>query len=180
MQPPPPDAMQVSTSTLAIVATLAALLGSIFTGAIGKILDLIQKNQEHKYSLQKAFFEKKLKVGEALVTYTRKTMGLVGPMNILLKKTPDLATLPKGPVNIPDFVQAEIERLSSQLKTLVQEIDDSIYAADLYFDNPMPHFGNQYERLLSSFMKVAFIINKASSLKSADGMNCTPEFGQSG
>ena len=48
--------MQIPSSILAL---LAALLGSILTIGIGKVLDLIQKRQEHKYSLQKIFFEKK-------------------------------------------------------------------------------------------------------------------------
>ena len=161
--------MQVPTSTIAIIVTLAALLSSIFTVAIGKILDLIQKRQEHKYSLQKAFFEKKLKVAEALVIYSRKTMEIVGPLTVLFKRIPQFALMPSGQINMLDFLNSETQRISSQLKTFAQETHDSVYAAALYFDTPMPNPDTAYERVLTSFMKLAFVINKFSLLKNADG-----------
>jgi hypothetical protein len=48
-------------------AIMGGLVGSIFTVIITKILEIIQKSKEHKYSLQKTFFEKKLQSAEAAV-----------------------------------------------------------------------------------------------------------------
>lgn len=49
-------------------AILGGLIGSIATVLITKILELIQKSKEHKYSLQKEFFLKKLASTESAVT----------------------------------------------------------------------------------------------------------------
>lgn len=46
---------------------LGGLVGSILTVIVTKVFDLIQEGRRHKYSLQKAFFEKKLKVIESAV-----------------------------------------------------------------------------------------------------------------
>lgn len=46
---------------------VAGLLGAVVTIIVTRVLDLIQKSKEHKYSLQKLFFEKKLQAAEASV-----------------------------------------------------------------------------------------------------------------
>jgi len=47
---------------------LGGLIGSILTVLISKMLDVFQKSKEHKYSLEKSFFEKKLLAAEATIT----------------------------------------------------------------------------------------------------------------
>lgn len=47
---------------------LGGLIGSILTVSLSKLLEIIQKSKEHKYSLEKSFFEKKLLAAEATIT----------------------------------------------------------------------------------------------------------------
>lgn len=47
---------------------LGGLIGSILTVVVTKFLDIFQKSKEHKYTLQRSFFEKKLLAAEATIT----------------------------------------------------------------------------------------------------------------
>jgi hypothetical protein len=119
--------MQVPTSTIAIIVTLAALLSSIFTVTLGKILDLIQKHQEHKYSLQKAFFEKKLKTEEAIVSLTQKAISFLGSTSTILTNIPNIFTTP-GPGS---FLMSQLQILSSQIPKFMQDVNEYVWVAPL-------------------------------------------------
>jgi hypothetical protein len=56
--------MTIDATTLSTITLLSGVLGSILTIVLTKVLDLFQKSKEHKYSLQKAFFERKLNAAE--------------------------------------------------------------------------------------------------------------------
>ena len=47
---------------------LGGLIGSLLTVVATKLLDLFQKSKEHKYSLQSAYFVKKIQAAEAAVS----------------------------------------------------------------------------------------------------------------
>jgi hypothetical protein len=47
------------------LALLSGLVGSVLTVFVTKILDIVQKRQEHRHSLQKLFFEKKLQAADS-------------------------------------------------------------------------------------------------------------------
>ena len=49
------------------IGILGGLIGSSLTVVVTKLLDLFQKSKEHKYSLQKIFFEKKLLAAEVTI-----------------------------------------------------------------------------------------------------------------
>lgn len=51
-----------------MIGILGGLIGSILTVVITKLLEMLQKSKEHKYNLQKSFFEKKLLAAEATIT----------------------------------------------------------------------------------------------------------------
>jgi hypothetical protein len=146
----------LSSLSMPVIALLAGLIGSVLTVAIGKILDLIQKRQEHRYSLQKTFFERKLKVAEAIVINSYKAINLIAPLNTLLKKLPELAV---RNIEITNLIQSQADKLSS----LLQETDNSIYATPLYFDTPA-YDSRPYEKLLDSFTALYLAINTFKSL----------------
>jgi len=56
--------LTIDPTTLSVITLLSGLLGSILTIVLTKVLDLFQKSKEHKYSLQKVFFERKLNAAE--------------------------------------------------------------------------------------------------------------------
>lgn len=62
---------------------LGGLIGSIITVVVTKLLEILQKSKEHKYSLQKSFFEKKLAAAEATITQYTILSGALVNLSIL-------------------------------------------------------------------------------------------------
>lgn len=155
----PPENMQLSSS---IIALLSGLVGSILTIAVSKVLDLIQKRQEHKYALRKAFFEKKLQVAEAMVGNLQKTINIFRPLSTVLRKIPDFVT--QGTPR--DFLESQMQTISSQAQKILQETGDCSYAAQLYFD--VGKLNNIislcYEKMLNCAIMYALLEKKARSI----------------
>lgn len=155
----PSEITQIPSSILAL---LAALLGSILTIGIGKVLDLIQKRQEHKYSLQRIFFEKKIKVAEEIVGQTQKIRNFLEPLGTTLSAIPDLTTTPE----IGSFLVSQIQTLSSQIQNIQQEAKDYNYAASLYFDKAIlnPVVIPTYQKVFTSIVALFLLGEKAKAL----------------
>jgi hypothetical protein len=151
--------MQMSSSVLAL---LAALFSSILTLGIGKVLDLIQKRQEHQYSLQKIFFEKKIKVAEAVVSNLQKGLNVLQPISTILAKVPDLSTI----AETGSFLTSHFQTLSSQIQSIPQETTDYIQAASLYFDETKLKPGGMpsYEEVFNSLLKLPVLLARANAL----------------
>jgi len=112
------DSSQFSPSTIAL---LSALISSIITIGITKVLDLIQKRQEYKYSLQKIFVEKKLEMAEDMVAFFYRTKMVYQSMSRLLEKAPSLLTTKTS----SDFFFAQIKEFSDRGKKLEEETKKS-------------------------------------------------------
>lgn len=68
------------------VGILGGLIGSIVTVIITKLLDILQKSKEHKYTLERSFFERKLLAAEATITqYTILSTALAN-MTVLYER----------------------------------------------------------------------------------------------
>lgn len=147
-----------------IIAIAAGLAGSILTIAIGKALDLIQKRQEHKYSLQKAFFEKRLEVAEALVGNLRKAIDFLEASSAILRKTPDFVTTDKS----REFLEVRMQALTSQAQTMVQQTKECYYAAPLYFDTEkLDRVGSLCnEKILNCFLMIGLLYKKLHAVGS--------------
>ena len=156
-------ASEITQLPISMIAFLGGLLGSILTIAIGKALDLIQKRQEHKYSLQKAFFEKKMKVAEAIVVQSQKLINILGPFNSILCKVPEFAAI--GDLGI---FQSQMTSFGLQAQKLIQETGDCVLAARLYFDTAELDRVTSlcYEKLLNSVLMLSLMNNEMSKLKS--------------
>jgi hypothetical protein len=70
-------------------ALLGGLIGSVLTIFITKILDIVQKRQEHRYSLQKLFFEKKLQAAESTISLLSKVSSAVFAVKFLFESITD-------------------------------------------------------------------------------------------
>ncbi len=121
------ESIQIPPSVIAVAAGLA---GSILTIVFSKALDFIQKRQEHKYSLQKVFFEKKMGVAEVIVANFRKTIDLMEATSPILRKIHDPVTTDQSRKLLESLMQA----LTSQARKMLQETEECYYAAPLYFD----------------------------------------------
>jgi hypothetical protein len=145
-----------------IMPLLYVLLGSILTIVIGKLLDLIQKSQEHKYSLQKIFFEKKLKIAEAIVGNFQKVINVLQPISAVLTKVTDLSTTPE----IGGFLTSQLQTLSSKIQNISLETNDYLQAASLYFDkielNPVGI--PSYEEVFNSILKLLLFAEKVKAI----------------
>lgn len=136
---------------------LAGLIGSIITVFITKIIDLIQKSKEHKYSLQKAFFERKLKSAEAAVSQWYVTAGAIGALAKLYENAP---ILEEGLE--PEVFEAMNTTFSTQLKK-VQELSDNLaHSFVLYFDVDESFWED--ESMKNYFTKLSSVTALAKSL----------------
>lgn len=53
----------------ALLVFLGGLVGSLLTMVFSKLLEMKQKSNEHQYTLEKAYFERKLSVAETAISY---------------------------------------------------------------------------------------------------------------
>ena len=87
--------LQWSRTLIHFDAILGGLIGSIITVVIGKVLDLIQQSKQHKYSIQKTFFTKKLEVADAAVSQWYLSANLLGSIARLYEQAPVLEKVSK-------------------------------------------------------------------------------------
>lgn len=108
---------------------LGGLIGSVFTVVITKLLDILQKGKEHKYSLQKMFFEKKLLAAEA--TITQNTMLSIALLNLSIL----YERINNDPTDIENYIS---ENLGAQVDHQLKVANDASFivasSITLYFD----------------------------------------------
>lgn len=68
---------------------LGGLIGSISTVLVSQILNMIQKSKEHKYGLEKTFFEKKLLAAEAAITQYTILSVAMSNLSVLYERIDD-------------------------------------------------------------------------------------------
>jgi hypothetical protein len=135
------------------------LVGSIATVGVGKIIDLIQKKQEHEYSLQKMFFEKKLRVTEDYVNYLQNSINALLPLIYILQN------VQKRPLSIFNkATSAQFVESLSRLKKISEEKDNK-YMAGLYYD--LSKMGELDSRFTENVLEIMTRLNeKTEALRS--------------
>ena len=108
---------------------LGGLFGSIATVVITKLLDIFQSSKQHKYELEKKFFEKKLTAAEAAMTQYQILSNSLTNLSLLYQRL----TLESNDVD--DSIQLHLEKQGTQQLELASNasfiISNSI---NLYFD----------------------------------------------
>lgn len=138
-------------------ALLAGLIASILTVFITKVFELLQKSKEHKYTLQKAFFTKKLDSAEAAVSQWYVTASSIGALAKLYEKAP---ILEEGLE--PQVFELMNTTFSAQLNR-VQELSSQVaHSFLLYFDVDESFWEN--ESIQNYFTKLSSVTALANSL----------------
>lgn len=111
------------------IGILGGLIGSILTVVITKLLDIFQSSKQHKYNLEKLFFEKKLSAAEAAMTQ----------YSILSTALINIATLFERLPNIQSKVETYIQQHLLKEASIKLEIANNAYfvivnSISLYFD----------------------------------------------
>lgn len=114
---------------MSIEVIFGGLIGSIATVIVTKILDMIQRGKEHKYSLQKSFFEKKLQAAAAAVAEWYSTAYSLGGLAALYEQ---MSTQERE-------LQYEVfksisDPLSSKLQQISEASNQIANSVFLYFD----------------------------------------------
>lgn len=135
-------------------ALLGGLVGSILTVVARELLEILRDSKLHSYSLQKYYFEKKLKSAEAASSVwlksTRTFAGLEGLYEQL--------SLDDNEKIDEEVFQMIHESFSQQLNTLYKETDEIANSIFLYFDiDDKEFFDNE---------PLAKLIEKLSKIKS--------------
>lgn len=112
-----------------IEALLAGLIGSLITIVATKLLEILQRSREHKYSLQRALFEKKLQSAEAAVmewhSIASSCSALAGIYEQLSAKDTEI----EGEVAV-QLTEVFYERMQKAY-SIVNQVSDTVF---LYFD----------------------------------------------
>lgn len=111
-------------------AILGGLVGSALTVLISRIFDIIQKKNEHKYSLKKSFFERKLCVAEATISQRYIFASCLKTLSVLFEEVSKNMALLIGPP--PDFLRSLGDSISQQLSKLSSPAFDLANAFSLF------------------------------------------------
>ncbi len=119
-------------------AFIGGLIGSLATVLATKLLDLFQKSKEHKYALQRTFFEKKLAVAEKAFSQLYSNASSMSALSALYEKfsVPDKRA---GGEVFETFNRIYSERLS-KVEEALKDISNSLF---LYFDFDLDKLKNK-------------------------------------
>ena len=113
-------------------AIFGGFIGSALTVVAARIFDLIQKKVDHKYSLKKSFFERKLCVAEAAISQRSIIASCLRGLSVLFDNmSENLAMYFAFP---PDFARDLYLSFSQQITKLANPVLDAANAASLFFD----------------------------------------------
>jgi hypothetical protein len=118
--------------TQELMALGGGLFGSIFTVVISRVLDIIQKKKEFKYSLKKSFFERKLYIAEAAISQRYIIWSYLKSLSVLFEQVSKNIALFVTPP--PEFLKNFIDGISQQIAKLSTPALDVANAASLFFD----------------------------------------------
>ena len=130
--------MTIDSTTLTVITLLSGLLGSILTVVLSKALELIQKSKEHKYSLQKLFFEKKLNAAETTTVQFQILANACFNISVLFER---LRNNSEQDTDDENFVDKHlIEQVTQQSESANSASFMIAYSVTLYFD-----LGNEFQ-----------------------------------
>ena len=114
---------------MSINVVLAGLIGSILTVVATKILEIIQENRRHKYSLRKIFFEKKIRAIEAAVADWYSFASTFGCLKVLYEQVSD-----ERQEFAPEVFKYINDNLSNQIQRISQSSNKRSNTISLYLD----------------------------------------------
>lgn len=131
---------------MSIEIILGFLTGSLATQLVPKVLEMIQKSKEHKYSLEKIFFEKKLQAAEIGIAHWYGS-GLIAKEMVRLLQLSASNEIVSQQIILE--VQAE---LNNELKKIRQIQSNAHFSFPLYFemDNSFLWGTEAFEKYLNS------------------------------
>jgi hypothetical protein len=137
-----------------IEALLAGLISSLITIVATKLLEIFQKSREHKYSLKRALFEKKLQSAEAAVmewhSIASSCSALAGIYEQLSAKDTEI----EGDVAV-QLTEVFYERIQ-KAHSIANQLSDTVF---LYFDiDDSPFYESE------SLNKLVLVFTKLSAL----------------
>lgn len=145
------------------------LTGSLATGLVTKVLEMIQKSKEHKYSLEKAFFEKKLLAAEAVVAYWYGSSLMATNMATLFRLSVDNENISQ-----PIILSAQAE-LNNEMKKIQQIQSNAHFSFPLYFDleDSFLWSGEAFEAYVSATSAAYIIANRIDNFTGGESQGAS-------
>lgn len=114
-----------------MTALLAGLLGSIITVVITKVLDIFERDHEHKNNLRKIIFERKINAAESAAISLVKVGSNIGALSVLYKTLSE----EKGKFNAEMF--SNINHLfCKKIGDISNTTSDIASTINIFFDLP--------------------------------------------
>lgn len=120
-----------------IDALVGGLIGSLLTVMVTKLLDLLQQAKEHKYALQRVFFEKKLAVAESAFSNYFSTASTLNSLAALYEHFSEPSDRLSGET-FESFNSMYVDRLR-KAEDALHDLSNSLF---MYFDVNLDSLGN--------------------------------------
>lgn len=140
-------------------AILGGLIGSVGTVVFSKLLEIFQLSKQHKYSLQKLFFEKKLAAAEA--TITQNTILSIAIMNLAIL----YERINNDPTDFENYISENLgAQVYEQLKIANNASLSVASSVTLYFDLEIKFNKNQVIREFYNLLGRMGLLTEAKDL----------------
>lgn len=151
---------------MSIDGVLGGLVGSILTVIATKVFDLIREGRQHRYALERSFFEKKLRAAEAAVAQWYLLASSLGALAALYEKM----SSSEKELSFEIF-KGMHDQFSSQLRRVSEATTEIPQAIPLFFDieDPTASDYELFRRFLDCLSNVqALDLSLAVTLKVYD------------
>ncbi|MBP8115613.1 MAG: hypothetical protein KAY50_09670 [Chitinophagaceae bacterium] len=115
------------------IAIISGLLSSLSTILVTKLLDIFQNKKQHRYNIEKLYFEKKIAAAELIVSQLTILSGAIMHSTILFErlKEKDYFADDKFEDNVDESLEATVGKLLKQADNTLFIIANTL---TLYFD----------------------------------------------
>lgn len=147
---------------MSLDALLGGLIGSVLTVIARELLELFRDSKQHKYSLQKHYFEKKLRVAEAASSAWFKTARSFSGLESLYEQL----SLDKKQQIDEEVFHTIHDNFSQELNKHIKETDEIANSIFLYFDiDDSEYFETEsLTKLVESLSKIKSLNDKLNML----------------
>lgn len=125
------------------------ILLSMIPLAIVKAFEVWQKSKEHNYSMQTAYFQRKLEAAETAI------MGFKNELTYYEKYVAIIELFENAPVEKFPFLLKKIQEISDEYKNSVHQIENSIIKIYFYYDLEEDiNFSTNYKNLIELLVEI--------------------------
>lgn len=138
-------------AVLPLEALIGGLVGSLLTIVVSRLFTVMQKSRDHRFALERSFFERKLQAGENAMSQWHATASLLNGIMALYERI----TIRERELEYELF-RVTNDSLITQWQKVSQTVHDLANTIVLYFDTDENTYitGDQFKKLLERLASI--------------------------